>query len=992
MELIPIQLSENNSNPPSNNPHPTNNLHLVPIQNVPDEKDYNDTFGHQLLREAQHTGMGVYTGLAGLANLLGRTGGGVVDALDYGGHALGYATGLSGWKNWKDTPDYNKTNFSIAMRVPDEVDKEIDEYKRPDGTTGKYKDWANRDSFITGLAGLLPAIVPGEAIEGVVTKIGQLLQGGNTVKKYEELNQAVKDIDELSKGVKDNYKAAETGAFNADKATEASKNYINKNVEASDLHTQAQHASAARSPTLSFIGNSLTGQKGLGIGRMAAIGGVQGAAASSTENPDDIWKNALIGAGLGEVTHVVSHGIRGGYHLVKAFLPGNETYSSPMTYEEFQKLQQIEKQHDKAESAAQIDNSLKSNSLAPRLTSEDNLMVGDNPTHLTESILNATPKKIDPIDDVDYLNHSQAWSYLDPSDPSSTSGAMRGLLQHIENHTQASNLENIQHILNHFQKNIVNPALIEKRYEEQPTTQNVFNNAFNVIRNKSESGTNPYMEGYLTNLISHSKAYKTLQHTRDLLSGYTNGESGIENELAKADPIVRKRAEQLLKVNDNNPEAAYTNAYKLIDQLEKPSQQYIKKAWELGEKDGQAVLPDAKDRLQAFEREAFLQNQLEPNHNPYSLTNGGIKSLSDAQNELGEDIRKNGNDQNKGDAYNAMKDINDDFRDIKNKVLNEHYGTDNLPYMEALHHLHMQEKAAEVGREVTNKITGGINPVDQEVPVSTLATSAHKATAYVDQLNKLVDQNKNNKYLQGLLDEKDNLQRYAQNLQQAATASSKSDQNNVRKAQPLENLFYALNMPKILKRNNQLKQFEKDINARGSTISQYYTHLISNSKDNNPLTNGHLPLSEHLSSHFSPFGVSLWLNRLLGEGHQNDMLAQAKNYLADTLQKKYANFPSGEYKLTLDKDALKQLRDSSTPENDPLKKYTENDIENAKRLHWENIRAENHLKTSMNKMIQDHQKMINDLSRLKAWHPMNTLFDTTATGAGVNWFNKHQGN
>ena len=954
------------------------------------DKDQTDTFGHQILREAQHTGMGVYTGLAGLANLLGRTGGGVVDALDYGGHALGYATGLSKWKNWKDTPDYNKTDFSIAMRVPDEVDKEIDEYKRPDGSTGKYKDWANRDSFITGLAGLLPAIVPGEAIEGGVTKFGQALQGTNTVKKYNELNQAVKDIDELAKGVKANYKDAESSALNLDKATDASKNYMNKNREAADLHTEAQHASADRNSLLRFAGNALTGQKGFGLGRMAVIGAIQGSAASSHDDLSNMLKNAGIGAGFGEATHVVTHGIRGAYHLPQKFFPGNETYSSPMTYEEFQKLQKNDQSHDKAESAAQIDNALKSNALSPKIESTDNLLAGITPQQTIESIMNYKPKEVDPLDDVDYLNHSQAWSYLDPSDPSSTAGAMRGLLQHIENHTNASNLENIQSMLKHVQTNIVNPALIAKRYEEQPTTQNVFNNAFNVIRNKSERGNNPHIESYLTNLISHSKAYKTLQDTRDLLSGFTNGESGLEDELAKADPVVKKRAEQLLKVSEGNPELAYTHAYNLIDQLEKPSPQYIKKALEVGEKDGQAVLPDAKDRLQAFEREAFLQNKIDPNHNPYSLTNGGIKALSDEQNELGEDRRKNGDNQAKGDAYNAMKEINDEFRDIKNKVLNEHYGTENLPYMEALHHLHMQEKAAEIGREITNKITDGMNPADQEVPVSTLATSAHKATQHVDLLNNLVDQNKNNKYLQGLSDEKDNLTKYAQNLQQAASASSKSDQNNVRKAQPLENLFYALNLPKILERNNQLQRFENDINARGSTISQYYTHLISNSHDNNPLTNGHLPLSEHLSSHFSGLGASLWLDRLLGSGKRHDMLEHAKNYLADTLKKKYAKFPTGEYKLTLDKDELKKLRDANNSENDPLKKYTPNEIENAKLLHWENIRSENHLKTSMNKMIQDHQSMIKDLSRLKAWHPMNTLLDTTATGAGMNWFNKHQ--
>ena len=392
------------------------------------DRDHNDTFGHQLLREAQHTGMGVYTGLAGLANLLGRTGGGVVDGADYLGHALGYATGLSKWKNWKDTPDYNKTNFSIAMRVPDEVDKEIDEYKRPDGTTGKYNDWANRDSVITGLAGLLPAIVPGEAIEGGVTKLGQLLQGGNTVKKYNELNQAVKDIDELAKGVKANYKDAESSALNVDKATDASKNYINKNVEASDLHTEAQHASADRNSLLRFAGNSLTGQKGFGLGRMAAIGAIQGASDSSHDDFSDMLKNAGIGAGLGEATHVVTHGIPGAYHLAQKFFPGNETYSSPMTYEEFQKLQKNDQSHDKAESAAQIDNSLKSNALSPPIEAPDNLLSGITPQQTIESILNIQPKEMDPLDDVDYLNHSQAWSYLDPSDPTSTAGAVRGLL------------------------------------------------------------------------------------------------------------------------------------------------------------------------------------------------------------------------------------------------------------------------------------------------------------------------------------------------------------------------------------------------------------------------------------------------------------------------------------------------------------------------------------------------------------------------------------
>ena len=122
-------IPETTSISPQDNQSPPPKMKFVIPENVPDE---NDTFGHQLLREAEHTGMGVYTGLAGLANLLGRTGGGVLDGVDYLGHGLGYATGLSKWKNWKDTPDYNKTAFSRAMAIPDERDKEVDQYTRPD--------------------------------------------------------------------------------------------------------------------------------------------------------------------------------------------------------------------------------------------------------------------------------------------------------------------------------------------------------------------------------------------------------------------------------------------------------------------------------------------------------------------------------------------------------------------------------------------------------------------------------------------------------------------------------------------------------------------------------------------------------------------------------------------------------------------------------------------------------------------------------------------
>lgn len=928
-----------------NDPKNTGNYFLDAANAIPDEEQYNDSLGDRLKREAGHVGLSTLEGFTDLGNLLGRGVYGLGDALDYGAHAVGSTLGLSKGESWKDTPDYKKTYLHALLDKPKEWDKQLDEYTKADGTKGERQDWANRDSYVTDIADILPYFVPGADIGKLkeigtqgglldkgLTKFSNLFYGQKKTLK-DKLEQNLQELEKMqptlqkfkSEGPKTLDDVAQQKAL-ADKQTNLIK-------DSSDLHTALQQNPSR----LEKVGNSLSGLTAFGLPRIALIGGVQGASAASDDDIPDMLKNTALGTMTGGAIHA-GKGILtyAGGKLLGLLGGKNIVYPEKLSADEIDRKAEIIKHSQKRETGSDIAAILKKDIKVPSIEESQEE--------------NATPNL--PVLNLDKGSLVRSW--ITPQSPNSLTGATRNLIKFIHNSTGALNRKEIENSIEDYKNSTITPGLLSEPNHTYQTGAEVYKPVIDAMR-KAEDNKNPFLEPYLTTLLTYSNAYKTLKEASDTLNQYGGIPNRLEQEIKNSSPEVASRIQHALFENEGNIEKAQASLNASKNLLNTEGKDYSSKSWEEG--------TPTNDRLQEFERETALQNKLGvAGYNPYELTNDGFSKIDNEHKLLGETVKKGAGEVAKK-AYDTTKAINEHLKSFKNEFLNNHYGTDNIDYMAPLAELHRKEEAAELGEKFIHKITGGLSPAEHEINPDKYIKTLWNMSKNMRNFLENVKAEKHNEFLDNIKNNADQLQDYADNLQKHYINNTTGTQNNTRSHEELEGHVYAANAENIENMYKKLKDFDAITDQKLYNARAYTNGLSLNNDKENPITHGLIP---HIASYVHPlFGLGLGVTASHREA-ESPFVTDSKKLLQSVADKAYSDFPDHNYKLQVDRNLPEPKKEDLKPER----------IKELKEKHAEILSELNHAKDKMNERVRKHQDQIDEITYLKDFRPYNTLLSS----------------